>query len=129
MLLDTHVLLWLLGDDPRLGPRARAQLSRVDSLYVSTASLWELAIKAELGKIEVPDDLPDLVEQAHVTWLAVSPRHAWESRSVTGLAHRDPFDRLLVSQAICESLTLLTVDRALLGADLGPPVTLLDAHD
>jgi len=127
MLLDTHVLLWLLADDPVLGDRTRDALAGREA-HVSTASMWEIAIKAELGKLSVPDDLPGRIEAAGLAWLPVSPEHAWASRGVEGLPHRDPFDRLLVSQAVAEDLLLVTADRVLLGSDLRPAVRLQDAR-
>ncbi|MEP6799421.1 MAG: type II toxin-antitoxin system VapC family toxin [Lapillicoccus sp.] len=128
LLLDTHVLLWLLTDDRRLGTRGRSLVSGSGTTYVSAASLWEIAIKADLGKIEAPDDLPSLIVAAGLTWLPVSPQHAWRSRSIAGLPHRDPFDRVLISQAVCESLIFLTADRALLGSELVPVVEVVDAR-
>ncbi len=127
LLLDTHVLLWLLTDEPRLGAGARRLVSSSDTAYVSAASLWELAIKAALGKVQVPDDLPTIVDAAGLTWLSVTPEHVWRSREIAGLPHRDPFDRLLVGQALAESLTFLTADRALLGSRLSTAVDLKDA--
>lgn len=128
MLLDTHVLLWLLADDPSLGEAARSAVIEATAVHVSSASLWEIAIKAELGRIEVPDDLPRRVGAAGLQTLPVTSAHAWATRTVTGLPHRDPFDRLLVAQAAVERLRFVTADRALLAADLVPRVTLLDAR-
>lgn len=128
MLLDTHVLLWLLTDDDSFGPLARSRVSSAAAVQVSAASLWEIAIKAELGKLGVPADLVDRVGAAGVRVLPVSAAHAWASREVTGLPHRDPFDRLLVAQAATEGLPLVTADRALLGATLSPGVGVVDAR-
>lgn len=125
MLLDTHVLLWLLDDDGRLGGTTRSALQRSAAVHVSAASLWELAIKAELGKVEVPDDLPSRIEDAGLAWLPITPGHTWATRAVA-LPHRDPFDRLLVAQARVERLPLITADRVLLGAQPGCDV--LDAR-
>ncbi len=128
MLLDTHVALWLLDDSADLGPRTREALLAAPALHVSAASLWEIAIKSGLGKLAVPDDLPARVEQAGLQWLPVHPGHVWSSRSLSGLPHRDPFDRLLCAQALEERLPLVTADRALLGAELGPDVRRVDAR-
>lgn len=127
MLLDSHVLLWLLVDDPRLGPKARERMATSAVVHVSAASLWEIAVKTELGRLEVPDDLPRLVEEAGLQWLPITSGHAWSTRQVTGLPHRDPFDRLLVTQAREEEMPLLTADRALLAAEI-PGVTMLEAR-
>lgn len=128
MLLDTHVLLWILTDDTALGQRTRTLLSSSTAVHVSAASTWEIAIKADLGKLEVPDDLLGRVAAAGLQLLPVTYEHAWATRDVSGLPHRDPFDRLLVAQARLERLPLLTADRALLGADLAPDVAVVDAR-
>jgi PIN domain nuclease of toxin-antitoxin system len=127
MLLDTHVVLWLLTDDARIGPTARGQLAASPAVHVSAVSLWEIAIKRELGRLRVPDDLPERIEQAGLQWLPITPRHAWSVPQVDGLPHRDPFDRLLASQARVEGMPLLTADRALLAAEI-PGVTTLEAR-
>jgi PIN domain nuclease of toxin-antitoxin system len=129
MLLDTHALLWLLADDPRLGPQARELISKQGNLHVSAASLWEIAIKAELGKLTVPEDLPSRIVEAGLSWLPVAPEHAWATRAVAGLPHRDPFDRLIIAQADAAKLALLTADQVLLRAELEPAVRLLDARN
>jgi PIN domain nuclease of toxin-antitoxin system len=128
MLLDTHVLLWLLDDDQRLGPRSRDLISDEGEVHVSAASLWEIASKAESGKLVVPDDLPERIEGAGLARLAVAPDHAWSSRAVTGLPHRDPFDRLLVTQAAVTGQLLVTADQVLLAATLSPTPRLWDAR-
>ncbi|HHV20163.1 MAG TPA: type II toxin-antitoxin system VapC family toxin [Propionibacterium sp.] len=128
-LLDTHVVLWLLEDSPRLGGRTRDWLQRQPRVFMSSASLWEIAIKQELGKITAPVDLPDLVERSGLEWLSVTPIHTWNVRNVSGLPHRDPFDRLLLAQAHQESLTLVTADSLLLAADVVPPVSRWDARE
>lgn len=128
MLLDTHVLLWLLTDDARLGPRARDRIASAVAVQVSAASLWEIAVKSGLGRLQVPDRLPELVEEAGLHWLAVTPAHVWAVREVTGLPHRDPFDRLLAAQAGWERMPLLTADRVLLAAEI-PDVVMLDARE
>lgn len=128
-LLDTHVLLWVLDGSARLGERARHWLEGQPRVHVSTASLWELAIKRDLGKIDVPEKLPELIERSGLEWLPIDPAHVWEIQTITGLPHRDPFDRLLLAQAHQERLTLLTADAILLGARLDPSVALRDATE
>lgn len=127
-LLDTHVLLWLLEDSPRLGGSSREWLDRQPRVFVSAGSLLELAIKQELGKVVTPADLPDLIERSGLECLPVAPIHAWDVRKISGLPHRDPFDRLLLAQARQESLTLVTSDSLLLAADVVPPVARWDAR-
>jgi len=128
MLLDTHVLLWLLDDDPCLGPVARSRLTAGGEVFVSAVSFWELAIKVGLGKVSVPDDLPARVEAAGLSLLPVTTLHSWRSRVSIGLPHRDPFDRLLVHQALAEHLSFVTADALVLGADLDPAPELVDAR-
>jgi len=113
LLLDTHVLLWVMADDPALSPAARATISRADMVYASAVSLWEISIKAGLGKLKIDQDR--LVEQlltAGFEPLPVTWEHAAAVRHLPDL-HRDPFDRLLVAQAMSEPLRLLTTDKIL----------------
>ena len=128
MLLDTHVVLWLLTDDPRLGPRARERLERAGQRLVSTVSLWEMAIKVDLGRLVVPDALPARITGAGLDWLLPAAEHTWAVRGVRGLPHRDPFDRLLLAQASVERLPFLTADQVLLDAVVEPAVAMVDAR-
>lgn len=115
LLLDTHVLLWLLDDSPRLGIAARERISASAAVYVSAASTWELAIKAAIGKIALPDDFGDAIERSGLRDLPVTRRHTLAS-DLAALPHRDPFDAVLVAQAAVEGLGLLTADAKLLSA-------------
>ncbi len=113
LLLDTHILLWLMQDDSRLNLRARALIDAASEVYVSAASIWELAIKARIGKIEEnPEEIVGMMETAGLLDLPVGMRHAVGSGRLP-LLHRDPFDRLLVAQAIAETMRLLTADTQL----------------
>ena len=123
LLLDTHALLWLMNDDPRLNSRARGLIDSASEVYVSSASVWEIAIKARIGKIEEdPEEVVERIEQAGLRELPVSARHAVAAGKLP-LLHRDPFDRLLVAQAMIEGLILVTGDRLLL--KYGVPVLLV----
>lgn len=128
VLLDTHVLLWVLADDPRLGKRARAIMASAAERLVSAASLWELAVKSQLGKVTVPPDLPARASSSGMAWLPIGPEHAWGVHSIAGLVHCDPFDRLLLAQAHRERALFVTADTAILGATLSPDVERLDAR-
>ena len=116
VLLDTHLLLWWLSDDPRLPTSLVTELQKdLHSVLISQASLWEMAIKVNLGRLSV--DLTVLKEQVQAEgfqWLAISNEHLLEvARLETIEGHRDPFDRLLVAQSRVEPLLLFTCDRAL----------------
>lgn len=113
-LLDTHAFLWWIADDARLSPRAREVLANgQNDLFFSAASGWEIAIKARLGKIEVPEDLERfLTEQLSRNAIQVLPIFLNHALHVHALPdhHRDPFDRILISQALSEGLTVLSGD-------------------
>jgi len=113
LLLDTHVFLWAVAGSALLKPAARRLIESADQVFVSAASIWEIAIKARLGKIEAdPHELADAIEASGFTELPVRATHA-AGTSRLALHHNDPFDRLLVAQAIAEPLKLLTADAAL----------------
>ena len=113
VLLDTHVALWAITDSPRLSPKARSiVLAARNILWVSTASLWEIAIKHSLGRGAMPvsgEEALGYFRQAGYGILPIEPEHAV---AVEQLAphHQDPFDRLLVAQALTEPMRLLTHD-------------------
>ena len=113
-LLDTHVLLWAIAAPQNLPPSVRRELHAVE-VYVSAASIWEIAIKHSLGKIQAdPHAVLAAVEPAGFKHLAISARHAAAIDRLPAL-HRDPFDRLLVAQALAEPMRLITNDAALAG--------------
>lgn len=113
ILLDTHALIWLMEANPRLNDNARALITNADEVYVSSAGIWEVAIKVRLGKIKTdPQRLFELAQKAGLKELQVSARHAIATQSLP-LVHADPFDRLLVAQAISEPMHLLTADAKL----------------
>jgi PIN domain nuclease of toxin-antitoxin system len=114
LLLDTHVLLWALADDPKLTAEARdAIVSDHNVVYVSAASAWEIAIKCALGKLRAPDDLADELEAADLLPLSITVDHALAAGALPRHHHDDPFDRMLVAQAQVEDLTIVTADAAL----------------
>ena len=113
LLLDTHVLLWALTDDERLGPEAREAITdRRNLVCVSAASAWEITIKAALGKLRAPADLAVALRAAGFEPLAISVDHAVAVGHLPD-HHRDPFDRILLAQAITEGLTLVSRDPAM----------------
>jgi len=110
LLLDTHIFLWLAADSPRLNAKARRLLNGASEVYVSSATIWESAIKARIGKLTVdPEDLLLEIEKCGFKELPVFGRHGAAVARLP-LLHRDPFDRILVAQAISEQLRLLTID-------------------
>jgi PIN domain nuclease of toxin-antitoxin system len=119
LLLDTHLVLWwMAGEASRISKGALAALGS-DGIepVVSAVTIWEAAIKRELGKLESPDDLLPQLERAGVELLPITARHADLVTSLP-LHHRDPFDRLLVAQATVESLPLVSDDAALRRYDI-----------
>jgi PIN domain nuclease of toxin-antitoxin system len=111
-LVDTHALLWWLADDPALPAPARAVLTDPSNeLLVSAASIWEIAIKRSLGKLPAPDELLEVIAQEGFIFLAVSPWHAWRVAALPH-HHTDPFDRLLIAQALTEGIPIVTGDPA-----------------
>jgi len=113
LLLDTHVFLWWLQDSPRLGPEARRAIANPKSIvHVSAASIWEVSIKAALGRLELERArLEDEVVANGFIDLPIQAKHAWQAGQLP-LRHDDPFDRMLIAQARIEALTLVTKDPA-----------------
>jgi PIN domain nuclease of toxin-antitoxin system len=113
LLLDTHIFLWAVSGNKLLKPAARRFIESADQVYVSAASIWEVAIKARLGKIAVdPDELVAAIDSSGFTELPVRAAHA-AGVSRLDQHHNDPFDRLLVAQAVAEPLKLVTADAVL----------------
>jgi hypothetical protein len=113
LLLDTHILLWLMQDAPQLSPAARRLIEQAESVHVSSVSLWEVAIKRGLGKLRLdPEVLDAHLSVSAVQALGVTWAHARQLRALPA-HHGDPFDRMLVAQAMSEPLHLLTHDAAL----------------
>ena len=114
LLLDTHTLLWAVNDDPRLSEHARVLLEdTANDSFLSVASLWEIAIKVTIGKLDLGSSFDsfviDKVASKNVTLLSIEKAHL--SRLTTlPLHHRDPFDRLIIAQAMEENLTVLSKD-------------------
>ncbi len=114
LLLDSQTLLWVLDDSPRLGPEARKTIRSARGVHVSAATVWELTIKAMLGKLAVPASLSAAVTGQGLQLLNITAEHAEGIRDHPELTRHDPFDRLLVAQAEQAGLRLLTADRVLL---------------
>lgn len=113
ILLDTHIYLWWLDDSPLLSPTARKMIEEAEIVYVSAASIWETVIKIGLGKLEAdPADLVAGIRESGFEPLPITPEH---TLALSRLAdhHKDPFDRMLLSQSITEPLRLITADALL----------------
>lgn len=126
LLLDSHVLLWAINDSSRLGPQAHLLLSDpANSLYISAASLWELGLKHAKGKLPYSvEELCEAAEQIGLETIPVTQAHI-RAFPHTVLPHKDPFDILLVTQAIQEDMVLVTNDTDILSA---PSYPTLDAR-
>jgi PIN domain nuclease of toxin-antitoxin system len=112
LLLDTHtVLWWMAGEMERLSEPAKKAISG-GSITISAVVIWEVAIKRGLGKLNAPADLLERLQRAGVDLLPITARHA-DRVGTLPLHHRDPFDRLLVAQADCDGLALVSADRQL----------------
>jgi PIN domain nuclease of toxin-antitoxin system len=113
LLLDTHVLLWWLDADPTLSEKANSVISDGNNLvFVSAAVIWEIRIKQALGKLEIPSNFRQVLDRQPFEMLAIT---AEQAHAVGDLPahHRDPFDRMLVAQAMVERLTMVTRDTAI----------------
>lgn len=110
LLLDTHALLWALARPAELASEARRRLQDPgNTVFVSVASAWEMEIKRALGKLDSPSDLSEQMQRQRFTELPVRLRHIQALPGLPAL-HRDPFDRLLVAQAIADELIVVTRD-------------------
>jgi len=113
LLLDTHILLWYLDNNPKLPEIWKRYIEdRHNSIAVSMASLWEITIKVSLGKLELLDDLTtieDILRQQGIAFCLSAPLHLLHLLNLP-FHHRDPFDRLIIAQAQAEQLTLVSDD-------------------
>lgn len=114
VLLDTHILLWWMGADRRLPKEAEKIIADNNNLvFVSAASIWEIAIKATLGQIKVdPYSVQEAITPSGFLELSVTGKHAAQVSRLPA-HHRDPFDRMLIAQSLMEPMRLLTTDQLL----------------
>ncbi|HUG30900.1 MAG TPA: type II toxin-antitoxin system VapC family toxin [Candidatus Limnocylindria bacterium] len=118
LLLDTHALLWWLADDPRLADAARRSVADpANDVLASAASIWELEIKRRAGRIEAPSDILEALHVAQIDALPVTAADAVEAAGLPG-HHRDPFDRMLIAQAVRLDAVVVTRDRAFAAYDV-----------
>ena len=113
VLFDTHIFIWWDSEPEKLSPNILNLLQRTDTIrYVSLVSLWEIQIKNQLGKLTLNQSLSDIYDSQRkngISFLPVIPAHIFNLNNLP-LHHKDPFDRLLISQALIEGLTLISVD-------------------
>lgn len=113
LLLDTHVWLWLLEQPSRIGQSAFKQIDGASELVLSAATVWELAIKAQLGKLGTKSSVAELrseiLREMAATELAIDAKHALAAAQLP-MVHKDPFDRMLIAQAQIEGIVLVTAD-------------------
>jgi len=111
-LLDTHAFIWFLNDDAKMPEAVKETIMRSEQLYISIGSFWEMTIKVSLGKLKLPAPISVLMnacKEMHITILPITGSHL---ECLEGLPafHGDPFDRLIISQAITEKLSLISAD-------------------
>jgi PIN domain nuclease of toxin-antitoxin system len=113
LLLDTHVFLWCIKSDKRLSKQVRAKILQASEVYVSSASIWESTIKIKLKKLDADvDQMVAAITESGFIELPITAYHAAQVAHLPDF-HRDPFDRILLAQAISEPLTFLTADTQL----------------
>jgi PIN domain nuclease of toxin-antitoxin system len=122
LLLDTHILLWWLADEPPVTERLVEYVTSAEVIMVSAASVWEIGIKKAKGMLEAPDDIDKAIEFNGFRPLPISVPHSMLAAHLPNV-HNDPFDRMLIAQAALEGLTLVTRDRALV--EYGVPILAL----
>jgi len=113
-LLDTHIFIWWLSDANRLSKEVFDIIAdSSNQIYISSATVWEIAIKEALGKLKVSANLIEAIDVNGFIELNISAKYAEATKKLEPI-HRDPFDRMLITQAIMEDLTLITVDKHIL---------------
>ncbi len=109
-LLDTHILLWFLENNPNLSEPIRGVITNPENLvFVSVISAWEISIKQSLGKLIAPNNLEEALRFSNFEVLDMTLAHGLRVADLP-MHHKDPFDRMLISQALVEGLTLISVD-------------------
>ena len=115
ILIDTHILIWFLEGNESLAKSRQELLSEIgNDVFVSIGSLWEIAIKLSLGKLRTKNSLNEIIiqiESENIKILPISPEHVSHVESLP-FHHRDPFDRILISQAQVDGLSVMSSDRA-----------------
>jgi PIN domain nuclease of toxin-antitoxin system len=113
LLLDTHTFIWFVEDDEKLPSSTKNQIEDIDNeILVSIVSLWEIAIKTSLGKLEISNDIPSMIKKIEMNGFTILPIFPEHTVCVSTLPfhHRDPFDRMLISQSITENIRIISKD-------------------
>lgn len=114
LLLDTNVLIWWLENPSQLSKDARVLIREGDNLvYISAAAIWEITIKKSLNKLQSPDNLESLIKEENFLLLPITANHAFALKNLPSY-HKDPFDRIQITQAQMEGLTFLTRDKKIM---------------
>ena len=110
-LIDTHILLWWLSNDKKLTKKVKDLIANPENdILVSSVSIWEIVIKKSLNKLNVPDNLKEIVDTSDMKFLSMTVYHALYLENLPPI-HSDPFDRLLIAQCIVEDLIFVTADK------------------
>lgn len=113
ILLDTHIFLWCVTDNKQLSSKARTLITEAQDVYISSASIWEIAIKTKLGKLRADvHELINAIPESGFLELPITSAHSAGISSLPDI-HRDPFDRIMLAQAMIEPLKFLTADTTL----------------
>ncbi|MGD1900134.1 MAG: type II toxin-antitoxin system VapC family toxin [Phormidesmis sp.] len=112
LLLDTHAFIWLSDDSPELPTSLRVKIEATDSVFVSIASFWEISIKAAIGKLSLKDDFSTIEERFRATRFILLPISIKDTVRLQTLPnhHKDPFDRIIIAQALTNSLSVVSRD-------------------
>ena len=111
LLVDTHVLLWWRGDSPQLSPLARREIADPkNEVCVSVATLWEIVLKRSAGRLNFPDELEQVLREESFTLMPIGFQHLRTTERLPFL-HKDPFDRMMIAQALAEGIPIATGDR------------------
>ncbi|MCE3233243.1 MAG: toxin-antitoxin system toxin component [Rickettsiaceae bacterium] len=118
LLLDTHIILWWLQNPEKLPQNVLEEIRNpYNNVYVSSAAIWEMAIKKSLGKLNFPENILKVIESDNIEILAINAVHTLKVAELT-LHHNDPFDRVQIAQAIEEDMTFVTKDNMIKLYDL-----------
>lgn len=112
ILLDTHILIWILDESPELSQKTISLIKSADEVYASTVNIWEIVVKHSMGKLVLDfkiEDLFNVITYSGIEILNIKPEHALKLADLEDI-HKDPFDRMLIAQSIIEPLHLITTD-------------------